>query len=51
MRAQQGDYVAHGVESYRYSGLVLQVNINYANNEGFDSNRFHYHYQVTHIKK
>lgn len=48
-----GDYDSEGeVESYRYAGLVLQVNIYYSNDvHAFSGRSYRYHYTVDHIKQ
>jgi hypothetical protein len=46
--------VSEGCESSRYSGVVLQVNIEYYNNQevfNFNPNRVQYRYTVDHVKE
>lgn len=48
------DEVSEGCESSRYSGIVLQVNIEYNNNQevfSFNTNRVRYRYTVDHVKE
>ena len=48
------DEVSPGCESARYSGVVLQVNIEYNNNRqvfNFNTDRVEYRYTVDHVKE
>jgi hypothetical protein len=47
----ESDEVSAGCESFRYSGLVLQVNIEYNNKFSFDSSQVEYKYTVDHVKE
>lgn len=48
--ACESDAVSPGCESFRYSGLILQVNIEYNNKFSFDSSQVEYRYTVDHVK-
>jgi len=47
----EADEVSPGCESFRYSGMVLQVNIEYNNKWSFDPTQVEYKYTVDHVKE
>ena len=46
----ESNVVSPGCESFRYSGLILQVNIEYNNKWSFDATQVEYRITVDHIK-
>lgn len=47
----ESNAVSPGCESFRYSGLVLQVNIEYNNKFSFNASEVEYRYTVNHIEQ